>query len=181
LLVERILEDHKPSRQICFGEIGVGSGVIVCTLLAELPEAVGFGTDIAKGAIDTTLKNAEILGVKDRIKLSQTDCFAGVDERFDFIVSNPPYITTSDMGGLSRDVRLFDPSAALDGGSDGLDIYRKILRQAPVQLHTGDRLYLETGHGQHESIAAIAVEMGWGIVSTHLDLSGLERIMVLEV
>lgn len=181
LLVERVLEDCKPTTPVFFGEIGVGSGVISCSLLAELAEAKAIATDLAQGAINASRKNAEILDVGDRLQLFKTDCFKGIDERFDFIVSNPPYITTSDIEGLARDVRLFDPPAALDGGSDGFDVYRKILLQTRSCLNPGGRLYLETGHGQHDQIKSIAAEMGWGIVSTHLDLSGLERIVVLEV
>ena len=180
LLVERVLEDYKPGTPVLFGEIGVGSGVIACTLLAELPEAKALGTDIAAGAIEATRINGEILGVSSRLELHQTDCFKGIVERFDFIVSNPPYIITSDIETLEKEVRLFDPAAALDGGPDGFDIYRKILQQTHGILNAGGRLYLETGHGQHQQIVSMASEMGWGIVSTHLDLSGLERIVVLE-
>ena len=184
LLVSRILQDCDKGESVQFTEIGVGSGVIAVTLLAELPLAQAIATDIAAGALKAAQQNAVVFNVSDRLKLFETDCLDGIDRRqgigFDFIVSNPPYIASPEIETLSDEVRRFDPHAALDGGEDGLDIYRRILRQAGALLKPSGRLYLETGHGQHDALAGMAKEIGWGIVSRHLDLSGLERIVVLQ-
>ncbi len=184
LLVSRILEDFDKSADVEFAEIGVGSGAIAVTLLAELPVAKAVASDIAAGALEAARKNAVVFGVADRLALVETDCLEGIEPRrgmgFDFIVSNPPYIASPEIGTLSDEVRLFDPLAALDGGEDGLDIYRRILRQSGELLKPSGRLYLETGHGQHDILVEMAKENGWGIVSRHLDLSGLERIVVLQ-
>lgn len=180
LLVERVLDDFKNVENVSFGEIGVGSGAIIVTLLCELPQARGLGTDISPEALKDAAENAALHTVEKRAEFVVADCFAGVSAMFDFIVSNPPYIPSGEIYNLETEVQEHDPLAALDGGADGLDIYRRILEQSAGRLKYNGRLYLETGHGQHEAIAAIASKMGWGIISTHLDLSGLERIVVLQ-
>ncbi len=180
LLVERVLYDFKGDNCVRFAEIGIGSGVIALSLLLELKNARAVATDISEGALCASKRNAENLGVAERLGLVRTSCLEGVDGPFDFIVSNPPYIETEALAGLSREVREHDPLSALDGGGDGLDVYKSILSGSALKLRPAGRLYLETGHGQHSAICGLATENGWGIVSCHLDLSGLERIVVLE-
>ncbi len=180
LLVERVLQDVDKAHRVSFLEIGTGSGAIIVTLLAELANACGVGTDIEPLALAQTLKNARRHLVEERIELVEADCFPATHGKFNFIVSNPPYIASGDIAALSREVRESDPRPALDGGMDGMDIYRRIFDRAPGFLLPEGRLYLETGHGQHDMIISIATKKGWGIVSRHLDLSKLERIVVFE-
>ena len=127
-----------------------------------------------------TGRNAERLGVADRLVAKRTSVLAGVAGPFDFIVSNPPYIPSGDIAGLSREVREHDPVAALDGGEDGLAVYRAILDQAPMHLKPGGLVYLETGHDQHAALRGLAAARGFGFVSASRDLAGLERILVLR-
>ncbi|MGB7288371.1 MAG: peptide chain release factor N(5)-glutamine methyltransferase [Salaquimonas sp.] len=181
LLVERVLQDVDSDKQVIFCDVGVGSGAIINTLLAELSNAKAIGTDLSPAALRFARRNAELYGVSDRIDLIETDCLEGVTEKFNFITSNPPYIRSADIESLSKEVQGHDPMLALDGGEDGLYFYRKLLREAGRCLQRNGKLYMETGHGQHSDIALIAKQMGWGIVSLHLDLSGLERIVVLQL
>ncbi|MCB1423048.1 MAG: peptide chain release factor N(5)-glutamine methyltransferase [Nitratireductor sp.] len=180
LLVERVLEDVGPDTSARFADIGCGSGAICVSLLAERPGLAAVATDLSEGALAATRENAKRHGVAERLETVRASYLENVEGPFSFIVSNPPYIATGDLAGLSREVREHDPQLALDGGADGLEAYQAILSCAPQHLEADGRLYLETGHGQHDAIMQLAKELRWGIVSSHLDLSGLERMVVLE-
>ena len=180
LLVERVLEDVGTGASARFADIGCGSGAICVSLLAERPGLSAIATDLSEGALAATGENAKRHGVAERLETVRTSYLEDVEGPFSFIVSNPPYIASGDLAELSREVREHDPQLALDGGADGLEAYRAILSRAPQYLEAEGRLYLETGHGQHDAIMQLAKELRWGIVSSHLDLSGLERMVVLE-
>lgn len=180
LLVERILQDFA-QKEAHFAEIGVGSGVISISLLLEQDQFSAIGSDISQDAINATEANLKLHDIEKRLSLKFTDCLEGIKGPFDFIVSNPPYIDSVDMSGLQKEVRDFDPHIALDGGKDGLEFFERILTQAKPLLKTKGKLYLETGAGQHEILIKLAKQMGWGLVSAHLDLSGIERFVVFEV
>lgn len=135
-------------------DIGTGSGCILLSLLAELPLATGIGTDISERALDVAAANARRLGVSERVQWqlvpraqSEAEAVYRSLGGVDVIVSNPPYIPTRDIAGLLPEVRSFDPIAALDGGEDGLDLYRQIARLAPLLLRDG-WLAVEIGAGQ---------------------------------
>lgn len=179
LLVERVLEDwtgQSPS----FIEIGVGSGAICVSLLAEIDGARCLGTDISNAAIGAAQANAKSIGVDGRLELVEGDCLSGIDGKYDFIVSNPPYVSCDEMLKLPIEVREHDPHISLEAGREGLDFYVRIFDEAKGLLNSEGRLYLETGHGQHDLLIAMGSKKGWGLVSKHLDLSGLERIVVFE-
>ena len=188
LLVERILEDWKDrlgigkidSVWLQFAEIGIGSGVIAITLLAELAGSRCIATDVSAKAIAASRINAQLHGVDGRLSLQRAEYLDGVTSGLDFIVSNPTYIKSKDILGLAREVRAYDPLVGLDGGASGLEIYAGILARGLDHLKPDGRLYLETGHGQHFEIIEMAVKNGWQLVSSHLDLCGLERILVFE-
>ena len=129
-------------------DLGTGSGILVLTLLAELPHATGTGSDISSGALNQARANADMLGISDRVVWLEADWCRGLGGRFDVIVSNPPYIPADDLPGLEPEVRLSDPPLALDGGADGLEAYRAIARDV-LPLLAGDGLLgLEVGAGQ---------------------------------
>ncbi|MGL4397268.1 MAG: peptide chain release factor N(5)-glutamine methyltransferase [Hyphomicrobium sp.] len=165
-------------------DIGTGSGAIAVTLLAELPNATVVATDISRPALDVARDNARRLGVADRIDLVETRGLSGVAGRFDVVVSNPPYIPTGDVAALAIDVRGFDPSVALDGGPDGLNVYREIaieISRLPPPLW----ICLEVGSGQHHDVVAIfAKALGverMGTVDTFSDLGGHVRCVAIEI
>jgi release factor glutamine methyltransferase len=159
-------------------DLGTGSGAIVVTLLAELPGATAVATDLSAKALQVAANNARALGVGERISFVQANWFNGVEEKFDLIVSNPPYIPLGDIDGLAMDVRAFDPRTALDGGPDGLEAYRRIASGAESHLAEGGRVLLEIGAGQERMVNGIFTGQGFSLESRHFDLAGHVRCVV---
>ncbi|MGR3468461.1 MAG: peptide chain release factor N(5)-glutamine methyltransferase [Shimia sp.] len=157
-------------------DLGVGSGCILLSLLAERPEAIGVGVDISAGALEVAGKNARRLGVEDRTTLRQGSWFDGLTSRFDLVTSNPPYIAAAEMAGLAPDLR-FEPRAALTDEGDGLSAYRAILSRAAQHLAPGGRLLLELGAAQGAAVTAIARDHGWQSRLV-LDLDGRNRVLI---
>jgi release factor glutamine methyltransferase len=161
-------------------DLGTGSGCILLTLLAELPQAQGIGTDMSEGALRRAAGNASRLGLADRARFIASDWFDGVPGRFDLILSNPPYIASGEIAGLAREVSGFDPMLALDGGADGLDAYRCIAKGALQALKEGGQLVVEIGSTQAEAVADIfrAAGLNVGEDSVHFDLAGRARCVL---
>lgn len=170
-------------RALRIADIGLGSGAILVTLLAELPLARGIGTDVSPAALACAGRNAARHGVADRLTAIQTDILNRVAGPFDIVVSNPPYIPTREIAELSADVRNFDPALALDGGSDGLAVYRKISREIN-KLVDLSCVVLEVGAGQSRDVAtlfeAASAAPGQWVVSFRKDLGGHDRCVTLE-
>ena len=158
-------------------DLGVGSGAILCALLVEFGAARGVGVDISVEAANLAQANLKACGLSPRSEIQVRDWTRNLDGPFDLIVSNPPYIPTADLPGLPREVRDFDPSVALDGGSDGLAAYRRILPEARRLLAAGGRLLVELGAGQAVQVAGIAKRCGFSHVAFHRDLAGLDRVL----
>jgi release factor glutamine methyltransferase len=158
-------------------DLGVGSGAILLTLLAEWPDATGVGADLSKAALAVAKGNATSLGVESRFEGVQSRWFEKLQGQFDLIVSNPPYIPSGDIAGLERDVRDYDPLLALDGGGDGLDCYRAIAAGASGFLTRNGRIVLEIGWDQHEAVAQIFATQAFGLQSKRADLSGITRAL----
>jgi release factor glutamine methyltransferase len=158
-------------------DLGTGSGAILFALLHECPHATGLGTDIEPQALETAHANASALGLQSRTGFVLADFGTALNETFDLVVSNPPYIPTADIEALASEVREHDPRRALDGGVDGLDAYRAIAREAPHLLHDDGVLIVEIGAGQSGDVAAILTEGGLEQSAIHRDLSGRERAL----
>lgn len=141
------------SAALRIADIGTGSGAILLALLSEFPEATGVGTDISAEALATAELNARRFDLAGRASFVQCDYAAALSGPFDLIVSNPPYIPSSHIATLDRDVRDHDPVLALDGGTDGLDAYRAIIPQAAALLGLGGILIVETGHDQSTPVS----------------------------
>lgn len=156
-------------------DLGTGSGALLCALLFEFPQATGLGTDISAEACRAAIVNLEACNLAGRGQVQQADWFTGLEERFDLIVSNPPYIPTGVIGELEPEVRLWDPPAALDGGPDGLAAYRILSGNAPRFLNPGAILLLETGFDQRAAVRELLIGAGLGKTEVFDDLGGRHR------
>ncbi len=159
-------------------DLGAGSGAIILALLRERPNATGVAIDVSPQALAIVQENAEQLGVADRLDIRQNDWAKDLDERFDLIVSNPPYIRSGDIDALAPEVSRYEPRVALDGGEDGLVAYRIIIAALPRLLKPGAAFALEVGLGQAESVKALAEEAGLMTAEPVRDLSGIPRVVV---
>ncbi len=177
LLVEAALEGAPPEGRIL--DLGVGSGCVLLAFLTERPGWTGVGTDVSDAALALARENAEALGVADRADLRRGDLFAPVaGERFDRIVSNPPYVPRDEIEGLEPEVSRYEPRGALDGGPDGLDVIRRIAAEAPRFLAPEGRLLLEFGKGQDAAVRDLLAEAGFSRVEIRRDLAGIPRVAV---
>ena len=158
-------------------DIGVGSGCIAIALARALLRAEVIGVEASPEALSLAEKNAETHGV--RVTLFQGSLFEPFPgERFDLIVSNPPYIPTADLETLQPEVRDFEPRQALDGGTDGLDFYRRIIPAAPSHLNPGGWLLLEVGIGQSEQVQGLLQKTGsFTDIFTAKDPNDIERVV----
>ncbi|MEJ2697538.1 MAG: peptide chain release factor N(5)-glutamine methyltransferase [Candidatus Sulfobium sp.] len=158
-----------------------GSGCISLALGREFPDAAVFGTDISEAAIRYAVRNAEINGIANAtfMKGSLYEPAEGM-QLFDLIISNPPYIVTSDLNGLQREIREWEPVAALDGGPDGLDFYRKIFSRARGHLKKSGAVVLELGFGQAGEVAEMAEKAGFGKIDIREDMAGIKRVLTAE-
>lgn len=158
-------------------DLGVGSGALLCALLTEFANARGVGVDISADAIDVALGNLDACGLSERTEIRVGDWTNGLEGRFDLIVANPPYIPTSDLPRLPREVRDFDPWLALDGGIDGLAAYRRILPGSRSLLASGGWLLAEFGAEQAAMLRAMAEQSGFADPRIYKDLAGLNRVL----
>lgn len=163
-------------------DLGTGSGCILVALLRELPRARGLGLDRALPALRTARENARDNGVGARAAFVAGDWCDALDAPFDLVVSNPPYIARGLLPDLDREVRAHDPVAALDGGADGLDAYRRILdglRHGAI-LDPGGTLVLEIGFDQAQAVRALGRAAGLVDRGLSRDLAGHDRALIFD-
>jgi len=142
-------------------DIGTGTGCILLSILSEAKKAKGVGIDISIKAIEVAKKNSKNLGLNKRAKFFTKSLDDTHNNKFDLIVSNPPYIKTGDIKNLSDDVRKFEPKIALDGGKDGLDVIKKVIYKSKIILKKLGLLALEIGYGQHYKVSQILKKQGF--------------------
>lgn len=177
MVVERAIEllDGEAST---FCEIGIGSGCISISILFHVANSTGVGTDISPAAISIARLNAERHRVSDRLRLVDSDVFSALtDQKFDLILSNPPYVPARDRDGLQAEVRDFEPHVALFGGDDGLTVIRRIIDEAPRYLHPGGHLLMEIGFDQSEKVAGLFHPTTWKEIVLFPDLQGIPRLV----
>jgi release factor glutamine methyltransferase len=163
-------------------DLGTGNGCLLLACLAELPHATGLGIDISAAAVKVATANAERHGFEGRAGFCQADFALDLTMygQFDLILSNPPYIPSADIEMLDKDVRHFDPLAALDGGWDGLDCWRILCPQMVVLLADGGVTFAEIGAGQGKAVGLIAAANKLRVVGSFVDLSGHERCLQFQ-
>jgi release factor glutamine methyltransferase len=179
-LVELVLKQLRGREEetLSLLDLGTGTGIIVISLLAHLPNSRAVATDISSGALETCGRNAAANGCLQRLARVQSSWFHSVEGRFDAIVSNPPYIPTEFISSLSREVREFDPVRALDGGADGLEAYRALAVGAAAHLADGGFVALEIGHDQRTFVSRIFAEAGYALLEAARDLGGNDRALL---
>ena len=176
LALEMLRDGGPKKRPLRIADLGTGTGAILLALLSELPDATGIGTDVSAEALQTAQDNAFNLGFSDRAAFVRCNYASGLCGPFDLIVSNPPYIRTSDIADLDPEVRDHDPRLALDGGADGLDAYRVLIAQGAGLLAPGGALVVEAGQGQTAWIEALMTAAGLTLPGPpRADLAGVAR------
>lgn len=174
ILVEEVLRYLHDGMRIL--DIGTGSGCILLSLLHYSNDCQGIGTDISGEALQLAETNAEKLG-EERALFIKSDLFEKIEENFEIIVSNPPYIKSDEIEGLMPEVRDHEPHLALNGGGDGLFFYREITKKAKEHLPGGGMLFYEIGCEQGEAVKRIMEEAGYQEVVVIKDFSGLDRVV----
>lgn len=172
-LVEEVMRYLRDGMEIL--DVCTGSGCILLSLLRYSNGCRGIGCDISEKALAVAGQNAKELGIS--AQFIQSDLFESIEGRFEYIVSNPPYIRKDMIPTLMEEVRDHEPLIALDGGEDGLDFYRKITREATEHLYSGGMLFFEIGYDQGEAVKLLMEEEGYEEVTVSQDLAGLDRVV----
>jgi release factor glutamine methyltransferase len=171
-LVESRIENPKSK----IVDVGTGSGVIALSLAKKFPEAQIFAVDVSEDALALTRENAIRLGLSGRVQLRKSNLLENLNERFDLIVANLPYIATQDRDTLSREV-LHDPEVALFAGTRGDELVRELIDQAPGRLRPGGLLALEIGLGQSEALLSALAGKNYRDIYAKNDYSGVIRFL----
>ena len=169
--------DRAPPRRLL--DLGTGTGCLLLAALTEFPAAFGVGVDRSADAAVLAVRNAVALHLAERTSVVCGDWAEAVDARFDLVLCNPPYIRTGDLGGLMPEVARYEPRAALDGGADGLDAYRRLLPTLARLLAVGGVGVLELGAGQAEAVIALAGQAGLN-ATLRADLAAIPRALALR-
>jgi release factor glutamine methyltransferase len=179
-LVEHALELIPVDSACRVLDVGTGSGVLAVTIAAERPLSEVTATDISEAALDVARDNAQRLGVGERIRFEHADLLGGTAQ-YDLIVSNPPYVSSAELGALQAEVRGHEPSLALEAGEDGLDVIRALVTAAEWATSPGAQMVVEVGAGQAPLVVELAREhSAWEPVRVVADLNRIERVVHLR-
>ncbi len=160
-------------------DFGTGSGCLLLALLSEFPEARGIGIDVMPGAVAVARRNAAAAGLAGRAAFAVGDWGGALGGTADVIVANPPYICSGDIDSLAPEVARYEPRMALDGGSDGLDAYRRLAGDTARLLRSGGLGLFELGEGQAAAVAHLMSGAGLAVKEIRRDLAGIERVLVV--
>ena len=180
LMIEYLINIFK-RKKINILDIGTGSGCILISLLAELINSKGIGVDISEKALIIANKNVLNHKLSNKVKLLNRSFEKIYDKKFDLIVSNPPYIKTSDIKNLAEDVRNFEPKIALDGGNDGLDLIKKVIYKSTYILKLDGLLALEIGNNQYKKVSNLLIRNKFKIVKKVKDYRDNIRCLISKL
>ena len=179
-LIEHVLGAYPKDSNVHILDVCTGPGTILLSLLHYLPNACGVGLEISTDALSVAEENRERFNLNNRVQFLESDMFSALDgkaEKFDLIVSNPPYIRTGDAKLLSQDV-LNEPHIALFGGEDGLEFYRILAKECGTYLKPQGRIAFEIGYDQAEEVKALLKEAGhYSNIQCIADLGGNNRVV----
>lgn len=171
----RHYEDKKPPQTIL--DLGTGSGCLLLALLSEFPNATGVGVDVSEKALQVAQKNAENLCLEARSTFVQGEWAQNIDQKFDLVISNPPYIASKIIPNLEKEVKNYDPIQALDGGNDGLDAYHQIFSDLFRILNDDGLALFEIGFDQKDEMVRLSKKYKIRIGNIHDDLAGNPRVV----
>ena len=177
-IIEQVLELTKNKNKLNFLDIGVGSGCLLLSILKEKKSFYGTGIDISNKCLSITRVNGHKLGVINRVKLFKSDIDNFQYDKYDLIISNPPYIKKNDLKYLERDIIGFEPKKALDGGVDGLSEIRKVINKSSELLKKNGLLILEIGFDQKNKVKRILQNKKFYIKKIVKDLSNNDRCII---
>ncbi len=158
-------------------DLGTGSGCIILSLLDEYNAAMGIGVDKSKKALNVAQKNAELLNLNDRVKFQLGNWCDGLDDKFDLIVSNPPYISEKEILGLSNDVINWEPRIALTPEGDGLGAYKNIINGVKNILIPNGRIIFEIGHAQGNEVSNLLKSNTFKEINIVKDINNKDRVV----
>jgi len=156
-------------------DLGTGTGCLLLSVLSEYPQATGLGIDLSPEALAVANRNLQTLGFAGRAQMRPGNWYDGITDRFDLVLSNPPYIPAGDIAGLEPEVRQWEPLSALVGGEDGLDCYRLLAAGVGGVLKPGGVVLWEVGAGQAASAGALLAKAGLTVLEPRRDLGGIDR------
>lgn len=167
----------KVARPCAVLDVATGSGAVALALADELPDATVTASDISPQALAVARENAGALGLAARMSFVESDLLDQIDGRFDCVTANLPYVAQTEWEILQPEITGYEPKIALVGGTDGLDLVRKIIPQASDHLNPGAMLALEVGEGQARRVAELMADAGYRDVERHADLAGIDRVV----
>jgi release factor glutamine methyltransferase len=177
LLIYKIVNFFK-NKKVNILDIGTGSGCILLSILKELNFARGIGIDVSSKAIKTAEVNSKNLKLSNRSKFKVANLDKFNLGKYDLIVSNPPYIPSKDIKNLSKDILNYEPLTALNGGSDGLDLIKKVIYKSNNLLKRDGLLALEIGHSQYQKVSCILRSNGYKEMSKEYDYNHNVRCII---
>jgi len=179
-VAKKILKKNKSTTHIL--ELGVGSGCVIISIMQELREfrIKGTGVDISESSLKVAKKNQKKFKIVN-LHLFRSNWFSNLTNKYDMIVSNPPYLKTSDIKCLDDEVKKYDPLVSLDGGKNGLNAYKEIASNVKKYLKLGGVICLEIGFGQRDSVNQICKEKGFELILEEKDLQDIPRVVVYKM
>ena len=177
-LVDAALELAPEARRIL--DLGTGSGCLLLTLLSRLPRTTGLGVDASEAALEVARRNAIRLDLNEKARFMRSDWLEKVDDTFDLVVCNPPYIGERERHTLSDDVLLWDPEEALFADEDGLTAYRRIAPTLGKALSETGTAFFEIGSGQEEAVSRLFAACDFGDITFRRDIAGIRRCMIVR-
>ena len=178
IIIEQVLKIFKNKNKINFLDIGFGSGCILLSILKERRDFRAIGVDISNDALKVCRINAQKLGVENRVKLINSDVDKFSRGKYDLIISNPPYIKNLNLKYLDRDVIMFEPKLALDGGLDGTSEIRKVIKKSSELIKIGGKLILEIAYNQKNEVKYLLKRNGFYIDTVVKDLAKNDRCII---
>ena len=178
IIIEEFLKLTKNKSKLKVLDIGVGSGCLLLSILKEKKDFYGAGIDVSKKCINTSKINANMLGLKNRVKFFKSDVDNFNHHKYDLIISNPPYINKLDLKYLERDVYEFEPRKALDGGLDGLSEIRKVIKKSSELIKKNGIFFLEIAFDQKEKVRKLLKNKGFYIERILKDFAKNDRCII---